>query len=72
MSNHPHRRNYLAIYTREESGQLKRHTINGISKEHHADAYAVGPVTKTEKLVGWPEAGVEWHDNIGYGIRFDK
>ena len=60
----------LIIYTRDASnGQLRRHSIKGMSKQQHIEHYNIGPLTDTERLTGWPERGVEWHGNTGYGIK---
>lgn len=69
MTNHPNRNTYLAVYIRELSGNLTRHTIKGMSKDAHVVHHNIGPVTGTDVLVGWPESRVEWHGSTGYGAR---
>lgn len=67
MTNHPHRNAYLAVYIREQSGNLTRHTIKGMSEAAHIEHHNIGPITGMEVLVGWPETSVEWHGSTGYG-----
>ncbi len=69
MTNHPNRNAYLAVYIRELSGNLTRHTIKGMDKDAHIEHHNIGPVTGTEKLTGWPEITIEWHGSTGYGSK---
>ena len=59
----------LAVYIRERSGNLTRHTIKGMAKAVHIEHHNIGPITGTERLTGWPEADVEWHGSTGYGSK---
>ena len=58
----------LVVYIREQSGNLTRHVIDGMTQSEHMDYCNIGDATGTDKLVGWPETSVEWHgERIGYG-----
>ena len=58
----------LIIYTRDNSGILTRHNYGQVLKTDHMMQHNVSPtITTTERLMGWPESQIEWHDNCGYG-----
>lgn len=70
MANHPNRNlPSVIVYTRNTQGLIERHSIRGLTQDQHMDHYGIGPLTETERLVGWPERSVEWHGNTGYGIK---
>jgi hypothetical protein len=58
----------IAIYTKSESGQLSRDVVT-MGKQMHIDNYADALISSTEKITGWPESVIEWHGNIGYGVK---
>lgn len=55
-----------AIYTSDEGGILTRHYVEQSAKQYIAE-HNLGPITGTDRLLGWPETKVEWHGNIGIG-----
>lgn len=59
----------IIIYTKDAAtGQLTRNAVN-MGKKMHIEHYAQPEITSVEQIVGWPETKIEWHGNVGYGVK---
>lgn len=57
----------ITFYSRDDAGLLTRHVSSGWDSEaDFAEHFGLGDFeAERETLVGWPDASVEWHGNIG-------